>query len=316
MHEKIEAWIRRPVTVVEDSEIVNKLPLIYIATYQFFRIKHDGMEWELVQPKEKIRLNKLERAYEFLVQNLGLSCAFYFDTIQYYKKEALIDRGIPYIWSNKQMYLPFLGMILSNKPDRILNQVHEISFLTQKLILCAMYGDWENCSTTSAAKFLDVSKTSITRCMDEIEGLQIPILDYTGKYRKISVPADKKEFWENIKDKLRSPVIERFQLEEDIALQNKAGISALSEMSMISDNVFPTYGVQKKDIKALEIRMKNAATMDSVIGCEILELGYYINFQDKGIQDPLSCILSLSELELEDERIQMCIDEMLEEYVW
>ena len=48
----------------------------------------------------------------------------------------------------------------------------------------------------------------------------------------------------------------------------------------------------------------------------MLEVGYFIDFEDKKIQDPLSVMLSLSEKDLEDERVQMCIDEMLEEYVW
>ena len=32
--------------------------------------------------------------------------------------------------------------------------------------------------------------------------------------------------------------------------------------------------------------------------------------------DPLSVVLSLSESELEDPRVQLSVDEMLEEYVW
>ena len=49
---------------------------------------------------------------------------------------------------------------------------------------------------------------------------------------------------------------------------------------------------------------------------EVLEVGYFIDFEGKNIQDPLSVTLSLSEKDLEDERVQICIDEMLEKYVW
>ena len=51
-------------------------------------------------------------------------------------------------------------------------------------------------------------------------------------------------------------------------------------------------------------------------GCEILELGYFISFQGKDIQDPLSVYLTLSEEDKQDERVQIAIDEMLEDYVW
>ena len=52
------------------------------------------------------------------------------------------------------------------------------------------------------------------------------------------------------------------------------------------------------------------------IGCEVLELGYFIEFNGKEVQDPLSVLLSLSEEDMKDERVQICVDEMLEDYVW
>ena len=47
-----------------------------------------------------------------------------------------------------------------------------------------------------------------------------------------------------------------------------------------------------------------------------MELGYFIDFKNKGIEDPLSVSLSLSKSELQDERILKSVKEMLEEYVW
>ena len=50
--------------------------------------------------------------------------------------------------------------------------------------------------------------------------------------------------------------------------------------------------------------------------CVVLELGYFIDFYGKKIQDPLSIVLSITKDELEDERVGISINEMLEEYVW
>lgn len=62
-------------------------------------------------------------------------------------------------------------------------------------------------------------------------------------------------------------------------------------------------------------RIKTKATGDEV-GCVVLELGYFIAFEDKALEDPFSVVLSLTEEEKQDERIKISIDEMLEEYVW
>ena len=49
------------------------------------------------------------------------------------------------------------------------------------------------------------------------------------------------------------------------------------------------------------------------IGCAVLELGYFIDFLGKGLQAPLSVVLSLTR---EEQRVDISINEMLEEYVW
>ena len=41
-----------------------------------------------------------------------------------------------------------------------------------------------------------------------------------------------------------------------------------------------------------------------------------IDFENKGLEDPFSVVLSLMEEEKQDERINISVKEMLEEYVW
>ncbi|MFR1010543.1 MAG: hypothetical protein ACLSGA_13690 [Ruminococcus sp.] len=60
-----------------------------------------------------------------------------------------------------------------------------------------------------------------------------------------------------IKMVLRNPVIRRFILREDIKFEKKAGISALCEYSLLSDNVYPTYAVTKKELKDSGVKAEN-----------------------------------------------------------
>ncbi len=59
---------------------------------------------------------------------------------------------------------------------------------------------------------------------------------------------------------------------------------------------------------------KQASELEE-IGCVVLELGYFIDFWEKGLQDPLSVSLSLTREEQEEERVDISMNEMLEEYV-
>ena len=312
----IEKSLRRPVTLVENMGIIKKLPLKFKGSYELFSVYQDSVEWIIAKPKKELRLNALRYDRSQIEKAAGLNCALYFNKLNYYTKETMLNEGIPFILEGKQVFLPFLGMLLSKKDDRRLVPVHTISFLTQKLILCALYERWNDMNATTIAEKLGVTKMSVSRCLDEIEYLDIKILDNSGKTRKVSVSEELKVLWEEIKPVLRNPVIARFQLAEDIRLDKKAGISALCEFSMLSDNGYPTYAIIKSELKETNIKQIRQISIGEDIGCEVLELGYFIEYNGKMVQDPLSIMLSLSAEDLEDERVQICIEEMLEEYVW
>lgn len=316
MNKYLENCFNRSVCIEPNEELFKKLPLRYKGLYNLFLVKIGKVEWMLLEPKNDVRLNSLRKDRNQIEKISNLNCALYFDSLRFYPKEKLMEEGIPFIIVGKQMFLPFLGMILSEKSDRPLAPVRQISFLTQKMILCALYENWQGMNVTRIAKQLNVSKMSVSRCLDEMEYFDLNLLDLSGKYRKVTVKGDIKENWENLKHILRSPVIERFSLQENVEINNRAGMSALSELSMISDNRYPTYCVTKNEIGQSKIRTRKIALLESETCCEVLEVGYFIDFQNKKIQDPFSIWLSLSDEEKADDRVQICIDEMLEEYVW
>ena len=93
----------------------------------------------------------------------------------------------------------------------------------------------------------------------------------------------------------------------------RSGISALCEYSLLSDNAYLTYAVTKKELKASGVKEEKQASELEEIGCVVLEVGYFIEFLGKDLQDPLSVVLSLTE---EEQQVDISINEMLEEYVW
>lgn len=316
MKEYIEKCLKLPVTIEENVDVWKKLPLKYKGNYNLFSVYLNKIEWLIAQPKEELRLTALRNDRNQIEKASGLNCAFYFTKLNHYSKDTMMNEGIPFIVVEKQVYLPFLGMILSDKDDRRLAPVREISFLTQKLLLCALYEKWQDMNVTKIAERLGVTKMSVTRCLDEIEYLEIDVLDTTGKSRKVTVESDTKKIWGKISPFLRNPVITKYQLAEDIGLEKKAGISALCEYSLLSDNTYPTYGITKKELKETALKEYRQIAAGEDMSCEVLELGYFIDFNGKQVQDPLSVLLSMSDTDMGDERVQRCVDEMLEEYVW
>lgn len=316
MKEYLEKTLRQKVSIKANNSLCDKLPLAFKGRYYFFDIETNGMHWIAIKPKADAGLVTLRKDRAKVQAAAGLNCAIFMDSTTCYIKEKLIEEGIPFVLAGKQVYLPFIGFLLSSSGERDIAPVQLISYLTQKLILTAIYEKWDKVTVSEAAVRLGVTKTSVTRCFDEIEYLSIDILDAKGKSRAITVSEDRKQLWEKLQSVLRNPVIARYELREDLLLEKKAGITALCEYSMLSDNDYPTYAITKKEITNTGIKKMKRVCRGEEIGCVVLELGYFIDFDNKKIEDPLSVVLSLSDEEKQDERVCISVDEMLEEYVW
>lgn len=316
MKDYLEKTLRQKVTIKANNSLCDKLPLAFKGRYYFFDIETNGMHWIAIKPKSDAGLVTLRKDRAKVQAAAGLNCAIFMDSTTCYIKEKLIDEGIPFVLADKQVYLPFIGYLLSNSGNRDIAPVQLISYLTQKLILTAIYEKWDKVTVSEAAVRLGVTKTSVTRCFDEIEYLSIDILDAKGKSRAITVSEDRKQLWEKLQSVLRNPVIARYELREDIHLDKKAGITALCEYSLLSDNDYPTYAITKKELSETGIKKMKRVRRGEEVGCVVLELGYFIDFENKKIEDPLSVVLSLSDEEKQDERVSISINEMLEEYVW
>ena len=316
MKEFLEKILRQNVIMTENKEVYKKLPLVYCGRYEIFTVETNGALWMAIHPKDDVGLVMLRRDRAGVEKMTGLNCAIFLDRTTFYIKEKMMEEGIPFVIEAKQVFLPFIGYLLSKENERELVPVHLISFLTQKMLLMAIYERWNEVKVSGAAKRMGVSTKSASRCFDELEYLNIDVLGIKGKSRVINIPNDRKQLWQQIERMLRNPVIRRFILRKDMKLEKKAGISALCEYSLLSDNAYLTYAVTKKELKSSGVTEEKQVSELEEIGCAVLELGYFIDFSGKGLQDPLSVVLSLTGEEQEEERIDISINEMLEEYVW
>ena len=192
-----------------------------------------------------------------------------------------------------------------------------ISFLTQKLLLKALYEGWQDVSAVQAAEKLEVSRMSITRCYDEIEALGMSFIKMNGRSRRFFASVDKKAMWEDMRPFLRNPIIREFRLEKKPdAEMILGGISALAEYSMLSEERYVTYAVEKNQISELGLKSIHEVPNNEEPVCIVQEVGYILPFKDKKAVDPLSLSLMLSDADMEDPRVENCLNEMLEELIW
>jgi len=314
MKDYLQKILHMEIKVKAEDSLYKDLPLFFKGAYKIFIVDSGGVKWIALQPRKDVRLSQLRQNRAFLESKKQLNVALVLEKRSLYAKETMIEEGIPFIIMDDTVYLPFLGVLLREQ-QRMLKPVHQIAFLTQKILLTGIYKGYNKASVTELSELFKVSKMAVSRCFDEIEYMVPDMVKTEGRRRYLEMGEDKKGDWEKIRPYLRNPVIKIFNLKRDIRLNVKAGMSALSEYSMLSDNGYPTYAVEKKDLKKYGIIEQEQALDIDDPGCIVFEVGYLIDNIMKNEQDPLSVILSIDNYE-KDERIEIAMEEMLEKYVW
>ena len=316
MKEYIERILHQDVQITPYADM-EKLPLAYKSSYDIKLMSVGGQKVLLAAPVERVPLSVLRKEQRQMTVYTGLPCVMFMKDMNYYTRDVLLNEGIPFVWEGHQIYLPFVGILLDDHQRQIITNRAQISYLTQKLLLLALYQGWHKVTVTKAAEMLDVSKMSITRCFDEIEAFNIPYLTVRSRARSITADNDRKAMWESLQGILRTPVITSYAFRE---LPDKiyplSGLAALAHYSMLNDESYPVFAITKKDLSGLTVSNDQLAPAGEIPGCVVQELGYLIPYENGAVIDPLSTALSIHEDEKTDPRISMAIDEMLEEHVW
>lgn len=280
-------------------------------------VKIGQQKFLLAAPVEEMNLTELRKMRIQLERYTGYLCAFYLKKVNWYAASKMVEEGIPFVWEKHQVYLPFIGILLQKNFRKTLPICTVISFLTQKLLIKALYEGWQNVSAVRASEMLAVSRMSITRCYDEIEGLGMPFLKKQGRSRRFYAMKNKKEMWDTMFPFLRNPIIRIFRLEKkpdaDMIL---SGISALAEYSLLGEDACVTYAVRKDQIGTLGLEEIRKVPCNEDAACIVQEVGYTLPFGENTAVDPLSLVMMLTKDELEDPRVELCVNEMLEELVW
>lgn len=61
MKEYLEKALRRNVSIEENDDLLDKLPLVYRGRYKFFHVKTNGLIWIAIQPQCKVGLVTLRK---------------------------------------------------------------------------------------------------------------------------------------------------------------------------------------------------------------------------------------------------------------
>jgi len=224
-----------------------------------------------------------------------------------YKVTRLTKYRINFIIPYKQMFLP--SLLMSFRKETANELPEHITPITQMLILYhleveAIHG----MDTHRLADRLRVSYSSINRAVRWLYERGLITLT-NEKVKLIEISETKKDLWEKVLPLLENPIEEIVFTDSNLnALQ--AGINALSEYTMINREQHECYALTRAELNSLQV------PTDKRFGNNVIQIWRYSPSLLSGTNtvDKLSLYLSLKDLD--DERIQIELDNLIKEIPW
>lgn len=239
----------------------------------------------------------------------SISVVLELENISHHRMQSFIDEKIPFVVSGKLLFLPFIGAYIQERFSPMVKIIEKIQPSTQLLLFYFIYNKSKPLYTNLAIEKLGFSPMTITRAVRQLEETGLVTVTKNGVNKIIASNLTGRKLFEKAKPYLINPIrrkvyIGKSDLNTHMA---KAGILALSEMTMLNPSFLNTYAIESQYTSGLKTLNELFDAQNQVE----LELWKYdpLIFGSNGCVDPLSLSMTLSDET--DERVELMIEELL-----
>lgn len=273
------------------------------------------------QRRHKPKLRELRTQMDRLRTAAQLPVIYVTDALASYERKRLVEQRVPFLVPGNQLYLPDLGIDLREyfrQPKAAAGT--GLSPATQAvLITMLLTKPWqEDWVLGEIVAQLGYTPMTLTRVLRELAATGLAQVGHHGRERHLKTELTPEKLWEELRVQLRTPVKRSVWVQaakrETTGLR-LAGMSALAHLTQIADPAWPVYAIGPTDwqmAKQINIKLLKEPTE----GCSEWQLWTYnpALVPNARTVDPLSLTLSLDPGA--DERIQMALDELREQFPW
>lgn len=295
---KYEAWNH------QDS-----LPVYIAGSYDFRTAYIGNKRCIMLAPIEELAtLPALKKQIAKIQQVDNVPVVLELAAVSNYRRKSLIENDISFITA-KQVFLPFIGAMLTDEkePQKLTGK---FVYSTQQLFLFYLYSKKKRLYISEAGKALPFTAMTLTRAVKQLEATDLFFVAKDGVNKFIESKYSRYELFEKAKVYLSTPVrragyIDKTQVTENMVF---AGVTALSEKTMLNPSRGVTYAISEKDYDRT-LLIEELIDPDEQVR---LELWAYNpkQFSEDSSADDISVVLSFGDIN--DERIEEAVDELQE----
>lgn len=286
-----------------------ELPYFILDRYEIRQVTIDTIKTIFLYPKAELdQMASLKKQISRIQKLEALPVVIIMNSITRNRREYLISAKIPFIIPGKQLYLPFMGLLLQEQFQQNLKPVEQLQPSAQVLFFYYLYQKKKQLYVNEAVNALFFSGMTITRAVRQLEQTGLFTTKKDGVQKILTGKYEGRELFIKMQPYLSSPIRKKIYVNNQSAMQYaySSGLSALSEKTMINPPNVKCYAVSGKNNRLSGTDI----LMDSTTQVEI-ELWKYdpgILSNDKTV-DILSLIMSFENNT--DERIEEAIEDLL-----
>lgn len=286
-----------------------ELPYFILDRYEIKYVQLDQVQTLFLYPKLVLdQIGTLKKQILRIQQIEKLPIVIVLENITQSRREYLITARIPFIVENKQIYLPFMGIVLKEKFDRDMNPIEHLQPSTQILFFYFINLKKKSVYISEVTNELPYSAMSISRAVTELVQTGLFEVEKEGIRNVLISKYSNYQLFHKIQSYLISPIRKIIYIKKNTDCSNLclAGLLALAKRSMLNPDNVVTYAVNKIN--------KNWDICDQLIDAQTqvkVELWKYDPqlLSESGLVDSYSLAVSLKDAA--DERIEEAVEEML-----
>ncbi|MEI6415775.1 MAG: hypothetical protein WCP34_16165 [Pseudomonadota bacterium] len=314
----------RPVLHSMPTEQTRRLPLLLRSRYEMATTTVLGRVLTLARDQAPEGASPAEYAghLNMLQEVFGPDVTLVLQALAGARRARLVQAGIPFILPERQLFLPMLATDLRERNPRVRKARIGALTLTAQLVLLRHLLGYETVGRSLRALAVDLGYSAMTlsNVADELVASQLCRVEISGRRRMLEFNGAKPELWERSQNLLRSPArwtrwirLPTPAVPKDWCL---AGVSALAQMTLLADDLHPTYALRDRTLAQLTAQGTVVEVQDAEEATARIEgWGYDPRLLTREPTiDRLS--LYLSQRGTTDERIAKAIRQTLESIPW
>jgi DNA-binding transcriptional regulator YhcF (GntR family) len=191
-------------------------------------------------------------------EKLGLRVIYWFDQLTTQNKRALIKYRIPFLLSDKDLFLPFNYLRVTKEP-RVVNEEPKITPAIQEVLIAIMLYRGEKLIPRALSEALEIPPVTVYRAFQVLENLGYIKTQGATRNKTYSLNMSFDEFVQNAMNQLTTPITQEYTLEfeEQLELLRQVGLmlagdTALALVTQVNAVSEQTYAVWKKQFKIIE----------------------------------------------------------------